>query len=886
MPGVSNTRRQPHRVVLETFRLRDGAGRDTCGLAGHDTFRGCSFQTAYAVRLAFDVLEGKAELLQVEGDSDVVDAALEAADQTVLRSIQAKTKLEPYVWRPGAIASVVKSWLAGEPSAEESLDFVTDGHLGEGVAEKLVPALVHLREGIASEEELAYLAALDIDTENEALTRVALHSGLPQARDLLEQETLRLMELREHENALTAEEARELVKSLFGEMILDSGDQDREQRRLTRAEIAERVGVSLEAIDTASTWSQDLEQRYRATLLSEAPDPTLTMLELLGEEGALAPAQITPTTEGGFSMAMPATQLIDQGGWAQLSGPAGAGKSTTLGQLALEAAGKDPLPVKLFVASYATGSLSQLLRRSIEQRVETPIATGSVELLLSRETTLVLIDGAGELSPEQRSSLIADVEAIRARHPDGARMIFAARHAPALTKLGLSEFSVQGLDRDGRREIAEATDAQKGVAECEQIEAELGSILEIPLLFRLALGLRLKGIEAHSRAELFAQFIERLQNRPEGGKLSAQELSVLEKCCFDLRFAGLYSAEEWWWLETIAAERERQIERGLISGEAASAAELLEGLVGVGIVRRLGQGTDLALLHDLFADWFCAGAIRKQIATLPTPVPQKLEEAVLFLAELDALSPAQLVELASSPIAAARAADAIVAERADVAMVGEIWERLMPSLGAELRATYEALELRLSADGCAADLIRPGEDDERLAVMLSVVGRAPVTSFSLAVDLWLGAVRVALASVDPSYPLVASDDQVELASQLADASGSRIELTAALIAELVPSLKRRLRDEIGPLGIRGWLTPPRELASLIEGQGDSSEHELIYSHVSEGPTVTPIADPAETPDADALSGRMIAEAYLRETPAEAARQSLKNALSRLIPRFE
>jgi hypothetical protein len=854
-------------------------------LAGHDTFRGCSFQTAYAVRLAFDVLEGKAELLQVEGDSDIVDAALEDADQTVLRSVQAKSKLEPYVWRPGAIASVVKAWIGGERSADESLDFVTDGHLGEGVAEKLVPALIHLREGIASEGELAYLAEFDIDTGDEALTRVNVHSGLPQARDLLEQETLRLMELREHDKAVTAGEARDLVKSLFGELILDSGNQDRAQRRLTRAEIADRVGVSLRAIDTASTWSPELEQRYRATLLSEPPDPTLTMLELLGEEAALAPTRIAPAPEAGISMEMPALRLLDHGGWAQLSGPAGAGKSTTLGQLAVEAAEKDPLPIKVFVASYATGSLSQLLRRSIERRVKTPIATGSVELLLSRETTLVLIDGAGELSPEQRSSLIADVEALRASHPDGVRMIFAARHASALTKLGLSEFSVQGLDRDARRGIAEATDAQRGVVECERIEAELESVLEIPLLFRLALGLRLKGIEASSRADLFAQFVERLQSRREGGKLSAQELSVLEKCCFELRIAGLYNAEEWWWLETIAAERERQIKRGLISGDAASAAELLEGLVGVGIVRRLGQGTDLALLHDLFADWFCAGAIRKHLDTLPTPVPEELEEAVLFLVEMDALSRAQLIELGESPIAAGRAADAMVAEGVDVRMVGEIWERLMPTLGAELRATFKSLDLRLTADGCAAELLRPGGGCEKPIVMLSVVGRAPVSSFSLAVDLWLGAVRIALASSDPSNPLVASTDQVELASQLADASRSRIELTAALIGELLPSMKQRLAEEIGPLGIRGWLTPPRELPGLIPGQGSISEHELLYNQVWATPTVIPIPDSA-TPDVDALSGRMVAEAYLHETPAEAAHQSLKEALSRLIPRFE
>jgi hypothetical protein len=65
-------------------------------MGGIDTFRGAAFQAAYSVSLAFDVLGGEGEVLQVEGDKDVVDAALSDIDDVALGSVQAKTKQEPY----------------------------------------------------------------------------------------------------------------------------------------------------------------------------------------------------------------------------------------------------------------------------------------------------------------------------------------------------------------------------------------------------------------------------------------------------------------------------------------------------------------------------------------------------------------------------------------------------------------------------------------------------------------------------------------------------------------------------------------------------------------------------------------------------------------------
>lgn len=94
-------------------------------MGGIDTFRGAAFQAAYSVSLAFDVLGGEGDVLQVEGDKDVVDAALSDIDDVVLRSVQAKTKQEPYTWKPGEVAQVIKSWLMGMQLAPTMPDMTT-----------------------------------------------------------------------------------------------------------------------------------------------------------------------------------------------------------------------------------------------------------------------------------------------------------------------------------------------------------------------------------------------------------------------------------------------------------------------------------------------------------------------------------------------------------------------------------------------------------------------------------------------------------------------------------------------------------------------------------------------------------------------------------------
>jgi hypothetical protein len=612
-------------------------------LGGTDTFRGVGFQAAYSVNLALDVLAGEAEVLQVEGDRDVVDAALSDTDDIVLRSVQAKTKQEPYTWKPGEIAEVIQSWLAGGPGDGERFDFVTDGSLGKSLSEKLAPALRQLAAGAASDADRKLLADAGLDPDDPALRRVTLHSRVLSGRGLLEQQTLRLIAFREQSEPLTVDEARDTIMVLFGELVLGSGEGERERRRLSRAEIGELVGVDLERVDAAETWSRELESHYRETLAARKDDPIWTVLELAEAD---PPPALSTVTSSEKADPFPAIDLLRMSGSILLQGPAGAGKTTTVSQLTRTAAEAGPLPIRLDLASYTAGAMGHLLHDALERVLGRPLAPATTGLLLSRSSTIVLIDGAGELIPEQRESLVADIQSLRQLEPEGARLLVAARHGFALTPLALSEFSLEALDAVRRREIASAFGEE---AESGRIEAKLGSVVDNPLLFTMAVVLSKRGLAAASRVELFDRFVEGLQARPEGGAISAAALEAVETVCLDLRRAGRYSAEEWWWLDRLTKSRDCQIARGTLGEESPVAAAMLDELLDSGLLRRLGGGSELGLLHDLFSDWLAAEAIRKGDGDLPAPLPESLEEATTFFAERGELDAEARLALCASP---------------------------------------------------------------------------------------------------------------------------------------------------------------------------------------------------------------------------------------------
>lgn len=837
--------------------------------------------------MALDTLAGEAELLQLEGNTDVVDAALETGDGTALRSVQAKTRVEPYVWRARELAGVISEWVAGPPSDGERFDFVTDGHLGPSVVDELVPALRRIADGTASADDESYLSDLGLDPSNPHLARIVVHSRLPGGRHLLEEATLRLVALRERSDPLTVPEARNTVKALFGELVLGSGGRDREHRRLDRQHIAELVGVPLEAIDDAAVWAPEVEERYRNAIAAKEQDPAWTMLDLLAAE---RPAALTfvRSRDDEESEPFQATELLDRSGSALLEGPAGVGKTTTLAQLSFEAVERGLVPIPVRFASYAAGALTHVIHQSLERALGLPLVPGTVDLLLARSSTVVLIDGAGELIPEQRQTLILDMQGLRARHEEGARFILAARQRLPFAALTLSGFYVQGLTAERRRHIAAAL-GPDSEAHTEWIETQLGTVADNPLLFTMAIALRQRGLDAGTRSEVFAGFVEGLQAREEGRPLSAEALAAAQVACLELRSSGRYNADEWWWLETIASARERQVARGQLATDSSAASDMLGELLDVGLVRRLGTSSEFGLLHDLFSDWFAAEAIRKGLGTVADPVPEHLEESVIFLAEQGAVSDGALRALAASPIAAGKAADFLPAAPLDPALVAELWQRLCGLLGPVLRERYAGLELSIDGHAGMVRVVERRSREDPLGAertKLSCLPRSPRSSLSVAVDLWLAALRLAFQERAPERPTVPAEHDSALADQLAEASQRKLDATRALVMALVPELHDRVMAAIGPLGLRGWLLPAQDVPG-VPGSGQVlREHALRYALVDEDASVSVVSDEAEIPVDRENLGIMGAEYFLREAPSAASRKLVRAALSELVPRFD
>jgi hypothetical protein len=176
-------------------------------MGGPDTFRGCSFQAAYAVGVALDVLEGAGDAVILEGAEDVVDIAIEDAGGEPCLVIQAKTKIEPYVWAPGELSSILVQWLEARASENSRFEFVTDGSFGPAIVRKLSPALERLADQTTTKTDVIYLAGLGLSADEPALSRVSLRSRQPDGRTLLERATLRVAGLRERVAPISVEEA-------------------------------------------------------------------------------------------------------------------------------------------------------------------------------------------------------------------------------------------------------------------------------------------------------------------------------------------------------------------------------------------------------------------------------------------------------------------------------------------------------------------------------------------------------------------------------------------------------------------------------------------------------------------------------------------------------
>jgi len=159
-----------------------------------------------------------------------------------------------------------------------------------------------------------------------------------------------------------------------------------------------------------------------------------------------------------------------------------------------------------------------------------------------------------------------------------------------------------------------------------------------------------------------------------------------------------------------------------------------------------------------------------------------------------------------------------------------------------------------------------------------------ISSLSAAVDLWLAVVRLALGGVEPGLPPRPARDEDDFAELLEAAVLRRASAIESMVDGLFPPLSDRIPRTIGPSGLRGWLLPVQQSAGL-PGSGQTIEdHSLRYITTADGTHIEHVSSPEEIPDIE-MTGYMSAESYLRTSPQTAARNSIAEALTKLIPRY-
>ena len=868
------------------------------GVGGAETARGIAFQHAQAVAGCVDALESAdVEFVRVEGVEDIIDFELCAVSGQRLRVCQAKTRKEPYVWAPGDIVTTIKRWQDLSDASDPQFEFLTDGSAGPELTEKLQPALRRARTGGLTDADRSYLASKGLDATEPLLARVAVESRQPDADVLLDRVAFRIMRLLEiglGDSSTSRAEA--LVNELFRLVSVRAGKTDPDERVITRVELSSLVGVGLDVIDSTRDWDNAVERAYVNQLRKEPPHPWLILLKaesISVRPRALALVLRAQAEKTDDPVVGPATEVLSPSGGAVLSGPPGAGKSTTVELLVTEALDRGLCPVLVSVEGYEAGGLRRLIRDALERRLGYQLAPVAVEAYLSGAGATLFIDGAGELVDELRESLVLEVQQLRRNRPL-LRTIVTSRDPARLNALGLPTFLLQGLTYELRRRIADELLHGEAETKVRGVEEHLGDVVNNPLLFVMALSLADAGVHPTTRAELFERFLEGLSSRPGGAAASDIVLALLREVCFELRCQDAYASDRWTWRRLLRDGLARLAEQRLFPEDAMSANEAFERAQTAGLLRVLPSSGMLALTHDLFCDFFAAEAVRLRQRALPEIVGEALEELVVFLAERGALRPAEAAAVSTNPVAAARAAAAEpLGLRLDDDDAAVLLSKLCQHLGRVAAEHEKGVCIRTWVSGddvyafaLPADAYPPGSDldpDSAADAAIRVVTIRPgASSLGAAVAVFLAELRAAIATVPEGTLVPIPVERSELPAVLEAAFVARTRELRTVCDQLGPTLADRIIRVLGQRGFHALVFPVRTSTLPVQGGIEVREHPVVFSF--NAPDISArLADSVDRHFVEEPSTQTICEGWLRDSPAQAALKDLKTTLSGLLP---
>jgi hypothetical protein len=859
-------------------------------VAGVDTIRGIGFQQACALGDAVDMMTNPAAaVLRVEGTNDIVDYETLAADGRRLRVRQAKTRQAPQTWSAGNIAEILDAWVQVSDADDAEFAFVTDGQLGKtGVAlEKIIEAA---RAG-ADQAELDAMADAIARTSirlppSSLLRRVDLLTRAGTVESILDRLELQVFHLMERGRVPTTDDASAAVDRLFRRLFEVGGKPLPEAREVTRQQILDVLGLTEEEVTAGGAWDTRARDTYQTQVLRESVRPDTVVLDVLAVRGGprvlqLLDGPIIPEASG----ARPPEALLDTP-QVVLVGPTGTGKTTALATVRRLAAARGDVPVVLRADGHLPGALSRRVHEAVAAVLGHRLTVGGVRRMLTDEGLLLLVDGVSEVDAATREALGQDLRALAAQRP--LRIVVTGRDlATARSVLphdtSPSAFSLVGLSRADRRQIAEArmgSDAQRQVA---QIEETLGDAVDNPMLFGMAVSVGEHGGPIESRPQVYREFLVGLAARAQLVETDTC-FAALGMAWSDLLATSRRAADGYEWRRLLAGTLGRLDGVGDFAGHMVTANEVLKDAQAIGLLTRPDLDAGLVPLHDSFADYLAGAAVARGWASVPGPLLPAQDEQVLFVVQIagldDALADRLVVE---NPFLACRVAALAGVERESAIpeRVGALLGKLTADAGLVPLAGRSGVRLLHATDVLGAVLVDgpPGLVDllefrQFAATNPSWLLPASSGSLAVAINMWASAVRATLVPRRRLFPSRVPEDPDAVVAALVEYEATCAELLCTTVDRVLPSpcTGGRVLDALG--------------TGLVAVVGDphpdpSGRPEVPVAYRRGGGEIVVVREGDPRIDASQLDTSGVADGLLRRSPSTEISERVLDTLKAL-----
>lgn len=609
-------------------------------MAGTDAAAGFAYQHAQAVltalRLAADDSLGR---IRVEGYADAIDVEVWGKAGELVDAFQYKCRNQSYTWGQQELVDHLAAWSdVGAHHFDARYRFVTDGRLG--------PTGRHVRDALAratggdTTDIAAMLQNASTSVDLDAVGRASIVIDDASYNSLFERARLRARSLliNVSSDAEAEERSRSVTLELLHMVTERSGRCDDAQRFIYPSEVLELLARPQDHLPTVQ-WGPNLKDAFLASVLSAARDDALDRACIPGGAG-------TPTPDGN-------ERFLDN--WADnrtvclLGGGAGTGKSTALARMQYRLAKRGVVALVADAETYVPGRLGTLLATALNRHADLG-AHPAVGTAASKDPQIVVaIDSVSEIPARARDTMRNEMRQLLAADQH-ASMILAGRDAAASRAMtrrvaDTTTLRVKPLDDDQRISlIAKGIDQFGAVglltvdpgARRDQaryllrlIEAAMGQdVVANPLMLLLGVRALLVAGAIINPAETFRTVVRSIAAENGYTTTSVYEAG-LGLAFSQLLNGGTRYTDGFGWTTLL----ERAATTLNASGHDLTAGQLREFASETGLVH-VAEHDIVRPLHDSFADYFAATAVRTGVAVLPPQLQSNDSARVRFLAGL------------------------------------------------------------------------------------------------------------------------------------------------------------------------------------------------------------------------------------------------------------